>query len=517
MKILHFEIPKKFDEFNLIVDLKKLLLRVRQSEEQYTCTFYDSYDWRLYAKNLTLEALTDGSGLRLSLRDFSSAGEEVILNIASMPYFVWDFPNGALRTKLQPILNVRRLLAQTELRCRRVVLNQLNKDEKTVLRVEIDENVINLPDGKEKRLGLYLNVIEITGYPKPYKKVLEFLRETLQLKPRKRKLLVQVLAAHDRQPLDYSSKPDVQLEPQMRCDAAVKLILRHLNATMLANQNGVLGNVDSEFLHDFRVSIRRIRSVLTQLKKVFPKDGLRPFVADFGWLGKITSPARDLDVYLLSFDQYKAALPISIRDDLEPMRTYLQQRHDKVHEQLSHDLCSKHYQSLIERWQYFLESPLAEQPAEKDATMPIYAIANRRIWSLYQKIIRDGERIDNRSPAQRLHDLRKTGKKLRYMVEIFRSLFANKQYKEAITILKNLQDNLGVFQDYEMQVHTIKAFSQDMMAEKGTPVKALLAMGVLVQVLEKYSHQARLQFADRFSEFESKKHMKLCKDLFYDQ
>ncbi|MFC1662475.1 CHAD domain-containing protein, partial [Gemmatimonadota bacterium] len=39
---------------------------------------------------------------------------------------------------------------------------------------------------------------------------------------------------------------------------------------MRANEVGMLKNLDSEFLHDFRVAVRRTRSGLTQLKGVFP-------------------------------------------------------------------------------------------------------------------------------------------------------------------------------------------------------------------------------------------------------
>ena len=40
--------------------------------------------------------------------------------------------------------------------------------------------------------------------------------------------------------------------------------------TLRINEDGVRKDLDSEFLHDFRVAVRRTRSALSQIKGVFP-------------------------------------------------------------------------------------------------------------------------------------------------------------------------------------------------------------------------------------------------------
>ena len=75
---------------------------------------------------------------------------------------------------------------------------------------------------------------------------------------------------------------------------------RALTAALIANEPGLRANLDSEFLHDFRVALRRTRSLLGQLKHVFPENVVAHFGAEFSWMGRLTGPPRDLDVLVLS-------------------------------------------------------------------------------------------------------------------------------------------------------------------------------------------------------------------------
>ena len=95
---------------------------------------------------------------------------------------------------------------------------------------------------------------------------------------------------------------------------------------------GVLADTDTEFLHDLRVSVRRTRSALKLFGDVLTgRAGLTEgelafFAAEFKWVGDLTTPTRDLDVHLLDFDDTAHSLSAAKPDDLEPFRTYLEQR-----------------------------------------------------------------------------------------------------------------------------------------------------------------------------------------------
>ena len=60
-------------------------------------------------------------------------------------------------------------------------------------------------------------------------------------------------------------------------------------------------------------------------------------------------------------------------------------------------------------------------------------------------MVRDGRAIDDESPPESLHDLRKRGKELRYLLELFGSLFPPSVVKPMVSALKGLQDVLDAF------------------------------------------------------------------------
>src|SRR5690606_35999617 len=110
--------------------------------------------------------------------------------------------------------------------------------------------------------------------------------------------------------------------------------------TMTANFSGTIADTDSEFLHDFRVAVRRTRSVLQEGRKVLPPDRREEFRAGFKWLGDVTTPQRDADVALLDYPGLAATLPTGRAEALEPLRDLLLERQRESHEQLVTDLRS---------------------------------------------------------------------------------------------------------------------------------------------------------------------------------
>ena len=79
------------------------------------------------------------------------------------------------------------------------------------------------------------------------------------------------------------------------------------------NLPGTLDDIDSEFLHDLRVAVRRTRRCSAS-SGASTRDRLQHFRDEFKRLQAITGDLRDLDVYLLDFDDLRASLP----DDAAP-------------------------------------------------------------------------------------------------------------------------------------------------------------------------------------------------------
>lgn len=512
---LEFTIPPRLGADEVLSEIRNRFRFSKDPTRTLRRTFYDSFDWRLFTSNKVLEADVNGRDApTLIWRSLHDDTPPVRIPVPRVVHFARDLPAGEFRNRLTHILEMRELIPQARIRSRIHTLRLLNKDDKTVARLVVEENSLPQQRGtRSRKLDRRARVIPVKGYPKPCKEVAKLLEE-MGLAVARDDLLQAALSLLGKKPGDYTSKLNLQLEPAMRADQAARIILHRLLDTLVANEAGVRTGRDTEFLHDFRVSVRRTRSALTQIKGVLPARILERYKAEFAWLGQATGPLRDLDVYLLKFDDYRDSLPEAVRADIDPLRTFLLRHQRLEHQALLKVLNSARYRRLLKSWRKFLEQPVSERSTLANARRPVIAVSCRRIWRVYRNILREGNTIDSDSPATALHEIRKTGKKLRYLMEFFQSLFPEEEIRELIRELKLLQDNLGDFQDYEVQVTALKRFGEQMVDEDAVPAGTLLAMGMLIDGLEQRQHQAREEFAGRFANFSLQKNQDKFRKLF---
>jgi CHAD domain-containing protein len=124
-----------------------------------------------------------------------------------------------------------------------------------------------------------------------------------------------------------------------------------------------------------------------------------------------------------------------------------------------------------------------------------------------------GDAIEPASPAERFHDMRKRGKELRYLLELFGGLWPRSVVKRMVRSLKDLQDMLGVHQDREVQAAYLRGLAGELASRTGGPA-ALLALGVLVDRLDAEQSEARGAFAARFAAFAAADQQALVAKVF---
>jgi CHAD domain-containing protein len=203
------------------------------------------------------------------------------------------------------------------------------------------------------------------------------------------------------------------------------------------------------------------------------------------------------------------------RGDLDLLLDVLRKRRLEAHERVVDGLRSERLSSLLDGWQSFLEE-LEEERAEAPAkaASPIGALAGERILKVYRRMTAMGRTIDTYSPAEDYHELRKKGKELRYLLELFGSeLYPPDVVKPMVKALKALQDVLGRHQDREVQIGLLRSLSGEIAALPGGP-STLMTVGVLVARLGEDLRTARDQFAERFAEFANREQQVLVRDTF---
>jgi CHAD domain-containing protein len=413
------------------------------------------------------------------------------------------------------VLGLRRLLPLLEVHGRVQTLRLLNDDDKTVARLLLEDNRFRDPArDREGPLAVRLRLMPVRGYEDDLREIAEMLDRDLGLEPARTTVLPEALAAAGRRPGDYSSKLDYHLDPDKRADASTKEIMLGLLDTLEANIEGTKANLDSEFLHDLRVATRRTRSAITQIKGVFAPELVEDYKTRFAWVQQVTGPVRDLDVYLLDFNRYQQSLPAPLQPHLEPMREFLAGHYDSTHKTMVRALGSAKFKSLLKSWRAFLEAPIPERSAVPNAMRPTKDVADARVWSMYRRVRKEGRAIAPDSPAEDLHELRKSCKKLRYLLEFFSSLYPKKQVGGLVKMLKVLLDNLGTFQDLAVQADHLREIAQQMRAEAGAETDTLLAMGVLVGDLFSRQQRARVEFVEIFADFDTEDHRAVFREMF---
>lgn len=493
-------------------------LRLRDAgSKTLTRTFFDTYDWRVYRAGMVAEQESVNGVDSLRLWSLDGRRCEAAAEVSGPVRFAQDLPRGYERTLLEPVLEMRALLPLASLQVQTHTWEVINMEDNAVLRLIMEDAWLPVRgdppagiDARQRRLRL----VPIKGYRRVAEAVRAHFVLSMELETCPGSALTWALDEIGRVPQDYSSKFELQLEPDMRADVAAKAILRQLLASLQANEEGVRTCLDTEFLHDFRVAVRRARSALTQIKGVFPPETIAGLRSDLGWLGEQTNLARDLDVYLLGFDSYLASLPAALRPHLDPLRDYLSRRQQQAYAELARLLESADYRRAVQAWRTFVEDPSPSTPTAPEALTPVSSLASKRIWRVYRRVMKQGGAITRNSPAEPLHELRITCKKLRYLMEFFVSLYPTKPARKMIKALKAFQDNLGEFHDLQVQQESLRKFTTEMLEEQDLSSETKQAMEHLVSGLKKRQARVRKDFRERFHAFSRASVVTQFRDLF---
>jgi CHAD domain-containing protein len=488
-------------------------------------TWLDTFDWRLHKAGLSLEYVPrrGGSELRLSGpatgagagADPGKAATQLVTGWqASRPQPLAPLAGGPVGARVASLVAPRALIPVVATSTVTAVYRLLNEDSKTVARLLIDRPSVG--SGQQAQpLPPRLTIAEVRGYLGQARRATRLVAAVPGVEPASTLLVTDALRAVGRRPGDYSNKVDAAINAGMPAGAAAAAILLRLLDTIEANVDGTLKDIDTEFLHDLRVSVRRSRSALKLFGDALGLSGKEVafFAAEFKWVGDLTTPTRDLDVHLLDFEETARGLAAAKPDDLEPFRAYLEQRRRKEFRALVRGLRSARFTGLTREWRSRLNAIQQdnEVPARVSrgrsgqvqgaagGTADLLAAERTRV--AFAKVARRGAAITADTPAESLHDLRKRCKELRYALEFFAPLYDAAGYAKVVGDLKRLQDCLGEFQDTEVQIGEIRVLAAAMLEAREAPAVTLLAMGEVTAGLAARQRAARADFERRFAAF----------------
>lgn len=216
--------------------------------------------------------------------------------------------------------------------------------------------------------------------------------------------------------------------------------LDDLTAAVADHRQHLLDSYQPIHLHQWRVHIRRIRSLM----KYLPAYRDRALRAAWRELFVVSNPARDWDVFILELPSLlPSAEAAALAGALDPL---VQKHHKRVLEMLVSGRWVEH----LDEWRTFLESLESPPPVLPPSVLPeVLAQAEQaRIAAL---------QADDRATW---HRLRIAIKNLRYVIDAILQLGAGggqTRLEALIEECKVLQDTLGAWHDSMVQLELIDA------------------------------------------------------------
>ena len=357
--------------------------------------------------------------------------------------FWWQLPKGELAAQLKKIIDMRAFLPKFHLRLTTSLLNLRNTDEKIVTRVRLFR--IAPLAGSALSLATFL---PLRGYTEDYQGCMAGFAalESETVPPLTLRQLVIEAGLKMETP---SSKAEFQLQPLELAEPAILRMAQLLLQTARQYEPGLVADIDTEFVHQYRVNIRKTRSLISLFRKTLSPRRYQQLKAELKTLGSRTNQLRDLDVFLLGKDIYHQMLPPHLRPGLGPVFCRISRRRAAALKQVVSALEHPDYGAQIEQISLELEGDA--EFVTRQASTPLKQLVCHKGLRLYRKICRAGQAISDETPDAEIHSLRISAKKLRYLLELFGELFPKPKVKELISHLKKIQDNLGRFNDYAVQ------------------------------------------------------------------
>ena len=451
-------------------------------QESQVLAFWDTFEWGLWFGGHVLYS-SDGAYYLCACEGGWLGAVLCEERAGTMRRFWRDFETRAMRARLEGMLGLRGLapVAEGTFSLRRCDVR--NSAGKIVCRLEW--STVSAGKRRDDDLLHSCRVLPLFGYEAEAAGVVEHLvrrgARTSGDGP------VEALLRHvGRVPRKYTLRPVFGLEMDTPAREAVGRIVRAILEIAEHNVPGIVNDLDTEFLHDYRICLRKVRSVLSLVKDVYPAEETRRMRKILGDLARQTNRLRDLDVYLLARDEYLGLLPPVLRPALDSMfNDFSAERELEVRRATSKMRATPTRRLLREVKEYFSpETPHETSPA---AGLPVSPLVFRCIYKRYLKIRGIAAGIGAETPDDTVHRLRIECKKLRYLMEFFAELFPKEEWEGMLRLLRRLQNRLGEFNDARVQQRSLMNYWE----RKRSGAKVALGVGGLVAILYRRQQQAR--------------------------
>lgn len=338
------------------------------------------------------------------------------------------------------------------------------------------------------------------GYRSFHKKVETALRgafKDLKLRVESGDVFDLVLNTKNRSRGDYKSKFSLDIEPSSYGCMALGQALASEERRAQKNALWIRDHPDAEFLHDFRVALRRTSSFMKSLEPLMGPIDITWFRTELKLFINLTSPVRDLENLEGLVAKHVKSNPSN--GDLDNLCSGITADVSQSYADLATSIPSARFEHLLSSWSSLARRCISLTLSDvtpggisglvsdsKESVQPKTKIGDCAQILLVDSgaalIKRALKTRTNRTPES-LHKLRKEAKTFRYLLEFFEPVLEPEQARLCISSIKKLQDALGKYQDTFVQIQLLENLCEKYQVPKENVI-------VLFQELEKGQQKA---------------------------
>jgi CHAD domain-containing protein len=268
------------------------------------------------------------------------------------------------------------------------------------------------------------------------------------------------------------ARPRVVLLPDDPVGTAVEAALKMARDMITMQQAGAVAG-EVEPLHQMRIEMRRLRSLVELFTQVVHGSRVAIYRRELRWAGQVAGMCRECDVTEQLIRKRSMKLEPSMQEALVPIYEALSARRRTEHSSIVELINSKRHGRLMER--------LSATPIKKfPPAVTVRTFAPVMIRPIAASVARAGAKLQPDSPNEVFHRLRIRIKRLRYSLEMLDEV-GGKRMRKALARLKRVQELLGMQHDVVITIEWLREFA----ASAKAPPQTLLSAGALIQSFNK--------------------------------
>jgi CHAD domain-containing protein len=233
-------------------------------------------------------------------------------------------------------------------------------------------------------------------------------------------------------------------------------------------RHSLLHDYHHEDLHQLRITLRRIRSLLKQV----PGRKARQLRRDLGQLASTTNAARDWDT-LAIYAQDKLT-----QEQFSQLQPRLEERQAVTHQRVRKMLRSKKWSAAAKQWKEFTRDE------DLGSNSPSYT--RDKLSRVSQRAASAGRRALSRGDDKSWHKLRIAIKELRYTLDNLPKHSRDPETVKTLAWCKRSQEDLGAWHDTVVHRQLSNALADS--REPPADINAVNAMNTLCQIIEQEGH-----------------------------